>query len=108
MKYLLTVVAILFSLANSASASETKNVFSCIDQATLTVNENCLSSTIELEQKLDQFTNKLNKFEVRNAYLDTGFEMATLAYYPELNLIRVIADRPEKAKQQLQTAMIND
>lgn len=97
------LVSVVFALgfASGLVQAQEKNVFSCIDKATLSVDESCLSKTIELEQKLNQFTSELKEFKVPQ----TEYAMATIAFYPELNLIRVIADSPEENKKVEQIAV---
>lgn len=80
---LMLVSALLHAEANQAE----NNLFKCVDNTQLTLNADCLSTTIENGM---QFKSAQSEFNAGLSDLG-GNVMATMKFYPEQMLIQIIA-----------------
>lgn len=95
MKKWLSLV-LLFSAFSSVAANKSDNNFiDCLEKNQVVVNGDCMAQHFDVsldlqvdEAKFDAIANKAN------------YAPAQMFIYPELGLIRVVADRPETAVKQ--------
>lgn len=91
---LLTFVS---SWANAQDNVDQNNLFKCVDNKSLALDNSCLSNKIENNTHFVEFQNKLN-----SDIADLGGNvMSTIIFYPELMQTRVIAHVDEPVNDKL-------
>ncbi|MEO9508367.1 MAG: hypothetical protein ABJG28_04210, partial [Nonlabens ulvanivorans] len=83
LKRLLPMVAIV-SFSQFSMADQT-DIFKCIDATSLDVKEECVASTFEDNSFENNFFNELST----KTYEPTNDALASITFYPKLNLIEV-------------------
>ena len=95
------ILVILFTFFSSWSFAQGNdgqtNLFKCVDNESLALDNNCLSTAIE---KNDHFIEFQDRFNSDIADLG-GNVMSTVIFYPELMQIRIIAHVAEPSKTEL-------
>lgn len=93
-----TLISLLFTIvvSQTAYANNSQNLFDCMNKNTFAIEGQCIESMIEQNTDFVQVELEIKQ---QNEWLG-GNELATLRFYPNLQLIEVIATLDVKSTGQ--------